>query len=171
MSAIGASGADIVIDGLKVMGLCTLLCFVYHLFRLLVPIKNKLVMCLLHIPLFTVFGFLIFCFFLGETVSRQPRFTMLAGGALAVLTYFTAAAPIVETAFGALMKALGFLFKPIVLLCSLVKKVLIRLQKRYYVLYNQRKKKYTSRIKKRRNTDDRIDNKQTKEPVKIFTQT
>ncbi len=171
MTAIGASGADIIIDGLKVMGLSTVLCFLYHLFRLLLPIRNKLIMCLLHVPLFSVFGFVIFCFILGETVSRQPRFTMAAGAALAVFIYFTVAAPVVETVFKAVRKMLRFLLSPLAALFKLVKNVLIRLQKRYYVLYNQRRKKYTSRIKKRRDTDGGSDKSQTKEPVKIYSQT
>jgi hypothetical protein len=171
MTAIGASGWDVIMDGLKVMGLSTVLCFVYHLFRLLFPIKNKIIMCVLHVPLFALFAFIVFCFILGETVSRQPRWTMAAGAALAVLAYFLALAPPVEAAFHALRAAVGFLLRPVKKIARFVKNIAIRLQKRYYVLYNQHRKKYTSRINKRRKTDDAEHKNGTKEPIKVYTQT
>ena len=165
MTAVGACGCDFLDDGLKMMALVLGLCVIYLLFLVLLPVKNKLVSALLHILLFSFFGLVSFCFILGKTVSMKIRWTMVAGAVIAVVLYLIIFAPIIRTLTAPITLLYRFLSRT-------ARKAAGYLQKRYQMLYNRGIDKYTSRIKKRREKNGDNDKKnQTKEPIKVYTQT
>ncbi len=174
MTAVGASAAQILNDGLGVLGLSVVFCFIYHLLRLLLPLRRRVPSYIFHVVLFAAFGLLYFCFVLGRTASQQIRWHMAVASAAAVGVYVVTMAPLVDAAARRLRRAALALLRPVAAFFrSLYAKTILRfvayLQKVYSLLYNTRKRRRTSRApRKKRNENG---GQKRKEPIKVHTQT
>ncbi|MEA5050937.1 MAG: hypothetical protein VB021_05640 [Oscillospiraceae bacterium] len=172
MTAVGLSAGALLFDGLRTLGLSAVLCFVYHIVRLILPLRSRALSYAVHILLFAAFGLVFFCFILGETAAQAVRWNLLAGAAGGAAVYAVCFAPLVDAAARRLRQWAGALLRPAAALLRRARKKVIlqpvsHLQNLYRSLYNERRKRREARAPRKESNGE----EKRKEPIQVYTQT
>ncbi|MEG0750935.1 MAG: hypothetical protein RR998_04240 [Oscillospiraceae bacterium] len=164
--SISSAGGDVFLS----LGFAAIASFVYSLLFFLCPRRSKIVAYLLHALFFAFAGLFAFCFIIGTTAAKGPRWYIIAGFAIGVFAYVKCFAKIVGGALSACAKLAKKLCSPVI--CA-VHSTLSVLQKRLRVMYNLLVSQRADRVRKRRNKNA-VDEQGTgggKPPIKAYTQT
>lgn len=173
MTAIGAATSDIIYDLFLALGLSVAVWFCYHIMILITPAKRLWLTIPLHILFFAAAGFLGFCFIVGETASRQPRWHMILGFMLGAWIYFAWLARYIRYARHMFTQLFKLTARPARWLVHLLRRRVIKpvgnyLQKRRQMRYNKRME---MRAKKTaRDGENGHETKQKKEPIRAYSE-
>ncbi len=174
MSGIGTV-RELTVYALCDMVLCTLFsicaCFIYHFLGILSPIKNKILDAIAHVLLFSLYGVTAFCFILGVTYNRSPRWFMSAGFALGVCAYVLLLRNICRKLIKALVRLLSLALRPLAWAARLLGAAFGHLQKRVRMMYNNTVSKRAQRRARRERQDGEDEQQQKREPLRPYTQT
>lgn len=175
MTAVGANSWDIAFDIFLIYGLSLAVWLCYHVVCLMLPTKKIVLSILINLLFFMAAGFVCFCFLVGETASRQPRWHMVFGFALGAWIYYACFARYVKSIRDLLVRLFKFLLSPLVKLlnylrCVVFVKGIAYLQKIRTVLYNKSMKARKRRVLQRRKKSGEKEAGQKKERVKPYTQ-
>lgn len=172
MTAIGASPWDLIYDLFLALGFSVAVWFCYHLLTLFVNKKHLWLTIPLHVLFFAMAGFLSFCFIVGQTTSRQPRWYMALGFALGAWIYFAWFARYIRYMRDLIIQTLKLLVAPLRWFFDLLRRRVAKpirqyLQKQRQMIYNKRME---ARAKKRTARDIKDDGqaKPKKEPVRAY---
>lgn len=171
MTAIGAATWDIVCDLFLAFGFSVAVWFCYHIVILAIPPKRLWITIPVHILFFSAAGFLCFCFIVGETTSRQPRWHMALGFALGAWIYFAWFARYIVFCRNTLIRIFKLFNAPLKWLANLLRRQVIRpikryLQKKRRIIYNRRMEARAKRAA--RGKRDGGEEKPKKEPIRAY---
>ncbi len=169
MSVITLSDGEALYDMLLCFCAGAVLASVYGCLTELFPFKGSFMMLLWHIAFFSASGVVCFCFVIGVTACREPRWQLVAGFAAGASVYALCLAGIVRGAAKLVVKLIRLILSPVTIalkkLAGLARKTAERLKTASLKRYNRRKEKKHKRAEE----DDGQQEKKT--PLKAAKET
>lgn len=176
MTAVGATTAQLLQEALQMLVFSLGVCFAYQLFTWMFRSRRLSVQTALHCLFFAAAGFVSFCYLIGETVSRAPRWYMAAAAYIGAVIYRKTARPLVAWVLRWAEKGMGLLVWPLrMLLCAVKRRVAVwmqNLQTRRLARYNARRAKLEAQRRKRKEKNaHNAGEKTTKRAIQASAQT